>query len=471
MKISIPQDNIEIQVERQGERRTYVEQLQGEIQRVTGEVAGRCIEAALEAEVTAVLGRDRYERRASVARRVAPEAECNRCHTHATWQFSRNGHYERGLSTRWGQIRFAMPQLACECGGSVKVQYQTVRPRQRIWDDVEEEMRERHGWGASLRAIKASLDRLLGSSLGLRTINARVHALGELARLWLVREEATCPPVVRVDGVWLPQMVATGEFCKDSLGRRRAVKRVMRRPLLVAQGVWPARGRQAIVGWVLRDAEGTEDWVALLNQLRARGIRPARGLQLLTADGSGGLPPALAIAYGDAVRLQRCTFHKLRNLWRDLVIPQDLARQAAPAYKRRLIRQAAQIWQAPHVTEARERQRAWCREWEADQPEAAATLRRDFDATLSFYAVQAAAARRGENWPATCLRTTSHLERFFRGVRRRGRRALVLHSEIGLIALLQQCMARWTAGQATDFHERTAWPRHLERQLAASPIS
>jgi hypothetical protein len=101
----------------------------------------------------------------------------------------------------------------------------------------------------------------------------------------------------------------------------------------------------------------------------------------------------------------------------------------------------------------------------------AATLRRDFDATLSFYALQAAAQRRGEHWPATGLCTTRHLERFFRGMRRRVRQALVLHSEAGLLALVQQCCARWTAGQATDFHERTAWPRQLERQLAVPPIS
>jgi hypothetical protein len=56
--ISIPRERIEIHVERQVERRTYVEYLQGEIQRVTA---------------------------AQVGRRVAPEAECNRCHTHATW--------------------------------------------------------------------------------------------------------------------------------------------------------------------------------------------------------------------------------------------------------------------------------------------------------------------------------------------------------------------------------------------------
>jgi hypothetical protein len=71
------------------------------------------------------------------------------------------------------------------------------------------------------------------------------------------------------------------------------------------------------------------------------------------------------------------------------------------------------------------------------QPDAVATMRRDFDQMLTFYAVQALAKRQGESWAATHLRTMSHLERLFRVVRRHVRQALVLHSPTGLLALAQ----------------------------------
>lgn len=468
--VSIPLGDVEIQVKRRGTRGAYVEQLQAQLQAIVGEVIGRCIEAALEAEVTELLGRTRYVRRGRVPRRVT-EARCKRCGTRATWMFSRNGHYPRQLETSWGLVRFQMPQLKCECGGSVQMGFQTVRRRQRIWDDVAAEIREHYGWGESLRAIKAGLDRRLGSSLSLRTINARVHAVAGLVTVWQQTPQSACPPVVRVDGLWVPQMVHTGRQRADSLGRMRAVKRGVRRPLLVAQGVWPERDQQAVVAWVLGEGEGTADWTRLLNQMWEREICPQRGLRLLVADGSSGLPRARALVYWN-VPFQRCVFHKLRNIWKALVVPEDLEQLQARAYKRRLIRQAARVWQAARVDTARERHATWCYHWEAEQPDAVATMRRDFEQTLTFYAVQASAKQQGAVWPATYLRTTSHLERLFRVVRRRVRQALVLHSPTGLLALAHQSFTRWAAGQSGSAQDRADWPLHLERALATTaPIS
>lgn len=233
----------------------------------------------------------------------------------------------------------------------------------------------------------------------------------------------------------------------------------------MAQGVWPARGRQEVVGWVATEGERTADWTVLLEQLWERGIRPQRGLTLLVADGGSGLGPAREWVYWN-VPFQRCVFHKLRNVWDALVPLAGQSKEEKRRYKRRLIRQAARIWRAKREQTARQRQADWCWQWEDEQPEAAATLRRDFDATLTFYWVQAQAHQRRQEWPATCLRTTSQLERLFRVVRRRMRQALVLHSPQGLMALAYQAFTRWAAGQASDPQERADWPLHLERALA-----
>ncbi len=47
------------------------------------------------------------------------------------------------------------------------------------------------------------------------------------------------------------------------------------------------------------------------------------------------------------------------------------------------------------------------------EPQAIHYLERAFEATLTFYAVQAQTAARGQDWPARCLRTTGLLERTF----------------------------------------------------------
>ena len=161
---------------------------------------------------------------------------------------------------------------------------------------------------------------------------------------------------------------------------------------------------------------------------------------------------------------QRGVFHKLRNIWRALLVPEGLeGRPAARAYKRRFIRSAARIWQAPDEKQARRLQRRFCRKWEAAQLLAIATLRRDFDATLIFYQIQAAAARRGQRWSARQLRTTSPLEREFLTCRRRLAAAVLFHSASGLAAVLHQWLTR-RASRRTN-----ALPRHwhlsLERAL------
>ena len=465
---SIALGTLEIQGPGEMGRGEYIERLEKCIEAGLRTVVTRIVDAQLEGEVTAVLGRERYQRRNRVPRKVTT-AQCNRCGTRAGWRFRRNGHYARQLLTRWGHIRLQMPQLVCECGGSVRMAFQTVQCRQRIWDSVASEIRERYGWGESLRGIKASLDRWLGSSLGLRTINARIHAMAELAVQWQQTHQSECPPVVRLDGLWVAQMQNRGEQRADTLGRLRSVKYGVRRPLLVAQGVWPSSGRQEIVAWTLGEAESAADWEILLDQMWSRGLRPERGLTMLAADGGAGLKSARELVYWN-VPVQRCVFHKLRNIWDALSLPEEYEHVAGRRYKRRLIREVAKVWQAKQVKTARERKATWCLNWETEQPEAVATLCRDFEQTLTFYQVQAAAAHQGQTWPANLLRTTSHLERLFRGLRRRLRQAIVLHSDTGLTALAYQYFTRWTAGQSADPLDCFDWPLTIERALAAAPL-
>jgi transposase-like protein len=242
------------------------------------------------------------------------------------------------------------------------------------------------------------------------------------------------------------------------------VKQGHKVPILVAQGVWPARGRQEVVAWVIGNAEDEASWEALLTQMVERGIRPARGLRLLVVDGAAGFEAARQTVFWD-VPVQRCVFHKLRNIYRDLVVPEDLSRKQKRAYRRRFIRSVARIWQADSEKEARKRQSQFCTKWQDKQPQAIDTLRRDFELTLTFYHLQTQAAQRGEQWPAQYLRTTSHLEREMRVLRRRLAPAVLFHSTRGLEAVIHQRLVRRTAERANM--PPGSWQLALERALGA----
>lgn len=437
----VPIGNLPLQVPESGTEEfvfELVEQMRGMILGL----AGRCLDESLETEMDRFLGRKRYRRR----RRATPKETgvyCSQCRSHRRQDFHRNGHYARQLAIGWGPVKIHMPQAKCQCGGYVRLAFQTVRPRQRIWEDLCWEIQAEYGRGLSYRQIKVDLDQRLASSVGLRTLNRQVLVLGAQAGSfpWLMKGEA--PPVVRVDGIWLTVMFTTGEIKMDRLGRRRLVKRAKKVPILAAQGVWPTTGRTQLLAWRRAEGEDAASWQTFLEGLYEAGLTPANGLTLLVSDGGTGFRAAYENVYWQ-VPLQRCVFHKLRNLAQALQLPAGLDRQAVHQYRTDFLRAAARIWQAPDESEARQCFLAFCETWQSQQAKAVQTLQRDFDATLTFYAIQEQAMRRGEHWPAHRLRTTSPLERMFREFRQRYRKAVLFHSVTGLQAVTAQLAHRFS---------------------------
>jgi hypothetical protein len=107
-----------LQVEREATRYAFREKLKEQLQGTVVEVVGRCIEEALEAEVTSLLGRGWYERRRAEDRQQTA-AQCTKCGSQYARDFRRDGHYRRYLDTSWGRVRIRVPQVECMCEGRV----------------------------------------------------------------------------------------------------------------------------------------------------------------------------------------------------------------------------------------------------------------------------------------------------------------------------------------------------------------
>jgi len=336
-----------------------------------------------------------------------------------------------------------VPQVCCVCGGNVRTSFQTIRSGQRLWDDVEIELQVQYSQGISYRQIQEDWERRTGDRFGLCTLNRNVltSVASDLPSPQWNRSQV--PPVVRLDGIWITVMFATGQTQKDRLGRVRMVKKAKKVPILAAQGVWPVTGETRLLTWSRANGEDTDSWQSFLEQLYEAGLTPANGLELLVCDGGTGLLAAYENVYW-MVPLQRCIFHKLRNIARAIDTPADLNRQEAHQYRISFLHQAATIWKADDETEARRLCQAFCRQWQSVQPKAIATLLRDFERTLTFYVVQDKAVVQNQNWPAHLLRTTSQLERRFREFRRRYRNAVLFYSEAGADAVTSSLASRFS---------------------------
>ena len=393
---------------------------------------GARITALLIAIVSHVVGRSHYVRRAFVPRRLRREGRCCRCHSTRSRRFSRNGFRPRQpLLTIWGEVPIALPRVRCQCGGSVQVDFgDLLRPYQRIGANVDAQIQRWGGMAVSLRRMQQELKHTHIGSLALRTLNQRLHLL---ATLDPNRKAEDVPPVLQLDAIWITLLRPNGQVCRDRKGRKRAVKGRFKVPVMIAMGVWPDSDRCEILAWYLGESESADEWVKFLENLEAQGICGRNGLKLIIHDGGLGLCSALQTVWFDAQQ-QRCLFHKLRNIAKAIRLPDKMSTKERKRKRKKILKDFGQIWEARRYETMLRRYLKVVRTYHDTQPEAVATLRRDFRSTVTYYALE----KEFPTWERKHLRATSRLERFNRTLRRRTRAANAYHSVVGLGAMIAQ---------------------------------
>ena len=384
---------------------------------------GRAIESQLEADVTARLYRDYHERKAQVSRQS--QATCQRCGCQEASHFMRNGHRKRQLVTQMGVLDFWLPRVVCQCGGSVTVPFAILKPYQQIWDDVLGQIARWADLGLSLRQMQAEIGEQYGTQIGLRTLNATVHQVEMPNFIQLT----SVPPIVLLDAIWVSLLQDTPTLRPDLLKRQRQVKAQSKVCVLVALGLYPQSERWGILGWHIATAESQDAWEALLLPLEARGLYRQRGLELFIHDGGKGLIAALDCLY-PRIPHQRCTFHKLRNLWHSIQVPAGLTRDAQQQLKHDILQHVQAIFAADDEPAADRIRLKLIEQFQATQPQFVATLNRDWHDTIAFFRV----LKHFPAWQRTALRTTSLLERVNRMLRRLFRPKGAFHSLAGLLA-------------------------------------
>jgi putative transposase len=402
------------------------------------EAISRKVNQQLATDVNHFLGRLPYRRRAKVPASIESGC-CARCGSHLSRRFSRNGVRPRTLLTPWGELHLELPRVICQCGGSVRFDWGVwLRPYQRLSTELEQQIQR---WGRlclSLRQMQHELNHSFIGALGLRTLVRRLHQLRDLPFL---DQTLGVPPVVELDAIWFTQLRPNGQVRRDAKGRRRAVKGRFKRPVLIALGLWPETGQSQILAWQLADSEGEAAWEAFLTILEEHGLRGQNGLELIIHDGGTGLCAALEMVHFGAAE-QRCLFHKLRNIARALQLPNELSLAQRRRRRKAILKDFQAIWQAKQYHTVLRRYRQVVRQYRQTQPQAVATLRRDFRATLTYFTL----LQRHPHWDRSTLRTTSHLERFNENLRAHSRVAGAYHSDAGIAAVVVQEAAAFNSG-------------------------
>jgi transposase-like protein len=260
--------------------------------------------------------------------------------------------------------------------------------------------------GGNSRRIRKALAPLLGeANLSKSSISRVVTRLKTLFAAWRIRDLShENYPILFLDGFHL---------------KIRLARRVVSVPVLAALGV-AEDGTKVLVALELAVSESSASWKGLVEGLSSRGLPSP---QLLVTDGHAGLTKAME-AWPDA-KVQRCTWHKWRNL------ETHCPRHARPELKR----DYDAIIRARNGLAARKAYDHFLSKWRKLCPPVARSLEDAGERLLTFYEYPKAM------WKG--LRTTNSLENLNREFRRRTKTQGSFSTEEAGVTLLYGLVAFW----------------------------
>ncbi len=256
-----------------------------------GEITKRVLELGLEVEMAEHLGYDKHD-------------AAGRNHGN-----SRNGTRSKAVVTDIGPVDIEVPR---DRDGTFEPR--TVRKRQRRLEGVDAMVISLFAKGLTTGEISAHLAEVYGTEVSRETISKITDAVLQDMAGWLTRPLDRVYPVVFIDAIHLK--VRDGQ--------------VANRAFYTAIGV-TVEGKRDILGvWASPGGEGAKFWLAVLTELRNRGVAD---VCIVCCDGLKGLPDAIRTTWNLAV-VQTCVLHLIRGSFR--FVPRQhwaaVARDMRPIY-------------------------------------------------------------------------------------------------------------------------------------------
>ncbi len=309
-----------------------VEQAQFEGVQLTGEggllpdMIKQAVEAALQGEMTAHLG---YERYAAEGRGSGN---------------SRNGSTAKTVHTAAGPAEIAVPRDRAGTFEPV-----TVPKGSRRFTEFDDMVIALYAKGLTTRDIAEWLEQTYGTKISHETVANITDSVNDLVKAWRSRPLDEVYPIVYIDAIRV---------------RVRDGAAVRIKACHLAVGV-DLEGRKRVLGMWIEHNEGARFWLGVLTELRNRGVRD---VLIVCCDGLTGLPEVIAQIWPDAL-VQTCVVHLIRNSmryasWKDRKL---MAAALRPIYTAPTVEAAEQALEAFADSEVGRRAPAvvdvWRRAW------------------------------------------------------------------------------------------------------------
>src|SRR4029077_3598847 len=234
-------------------------------------------QAALEAEISEFLGRDRYQRVVACA-----DARPG----------SRNGYREVTVKTTAGPVALGRPNLRGTTGAFASRLFGSHVTKTNALETLVIASFVR---GLSVRDVEAALAEALGdqAAISKSTVSSVCGQIKQEYAAWARR---------RLDGTTLDYLYPDASFFRMHPGSPAG-------PVLAAWGITTG-GKPAFIGLAPGAGESVDAWHDFLQDLKDRGLPSPL---LVISDGAPGLIAAIEQAFPKALR-QRCLIHRARNV-------------------------------------------------------------------------------------------------------------------------------------------------------------
>ncbi len=339
---------------------------------------GEYLTNLMKAELTHVLGREKYER---------GEGDTNH----------RNGSYHRDFCIKGiGEVAVKVPR-------DRKGEYQTqVLPRSKRYEDrITEDLSIMYLTGISTRTLSMLSKRLIGRGISPEEVSKANKELTGAVEKWRNRD--------------LSQEKIKYIFVDGVIFKMRLKWSVENIPVLAAIGV-TEDGTKLVLGLQSGDKESATNWREFFRDLKSRGL-DGTSVRLGIMDGLSGLEKVFEEEFPNA-NVQRCQVHVARNVLAK--VPHKVKKEVADDLR--------SIFYASSKGKADEFYRSFYEKWNKEVPSAVKSLTHSIDACLTFFKFPE------EEWIS--LRTTNIIERLNKEFRRRTKSMEIVAGEDACYRLL-----------------------------------
>ncbi len=346
----------------------------------------------------------------------------------------RHGHRSRQLMGTFGSTAISVPRARLNAGDGRTAEWtsKSLRAYQRRTKAADALIASTYLAGTNTRRVRRALAAVFGGAVGKDTVSRVWRKVKTDWEAWNKRSLSS-EPIVR--------LILDGTVVRVRLDRKATAI-----SLLVVIGV-REDGQKVVLAIKNMGGESTEAWRTILDDLIARGLRRP---QFLIVDGAPGLEKAIAAVW-DAVPVQRCTVHKLRNLLAHA--PERLHEDISADY--------TDMIYAATAKEVEDRRKAFIRTWRLRHRDVADSLEEAGDRLFTFTRLPPS------QWKSA--RTTNCIERLHEEFKRRIKTQTVLPSADTAAMLFWALMA---SGQiilrkVDGWQTLTTQPLEQEIDLAA----